>query len=303
MSNRLKPPTGFQQQIDILEKRGLVIADKNRALETLSGLNYYTFSGYLHDFRKPNSDDYIEGLTFEKIANVIEFDRRLRNVLMYALEVIEHRVKTKIAFNHAHNYGSDGYLDANNFRDGESHAQFLKLFHDSVFRSRNLPFVKHHKNNYGGVLPIWVAIELFTMGMLHHFYGNLPGIAQKEIAREFNTGPNQLKSWVECTTYLRNMIAHYMRIYNFKVQKTPTICKKNHKHVSPTYRVFDIVYTMKFMFGDEDEWNNFVVTNIKELFEEYKPFIEPKCVGFGDAWESLLSFPVAKEQTAATEEV
>lgn len=302
MANRLKPPMGFRQQIDTLEKRGLIISDKSLALETLSGFNYYTFSGYLHDFRKPASDNYIEGLTFEKVVNIIEFDQRFRNVLMYALEVIENRLKTKIAFNHAHSYGPDGYLDANNFRDVEKHARFLKRFHENVYQNRNLPFVKHHIMNYGGVLPIWVATELFTMGMLHHFYQNIPGTAQKEIAREFNTGPNQLKSWIECTTYLRNMIAHYMRLYNFKMQKTPVICNRNHKHVVATYRAFDIVYIMKFLFGDENKWNSFIVANIKELVGEYQLFVEPKCLGFFDAWESLLSFTDPEEQVAVTKE-
>lgn len=65
MINELKPPTKFREQIEILEQRGLIISDRDLALETLSRLNYYIFSGYLHVFRKPDSEDYIDGLTYE----------------------------------------------------------------------------------------------------------------------------------------------------------------------------------------------------------------------------------------------
>ena len=60
-----KTATTYKQQIERLEKRGLIISDKDRALDILSCLNYYTFTGYLHDF-KLDGNSYIEGTTFEK---------------------------------------------------------------------------------------------------------------------------------------------------------------------------------------------------------------------------------------------
>lgn len=58
MTKPLKPATTFEQQLDLLEDRGLVIADREKAMEVLSRFNYYTLSGYLFSFRKPGSDDY-----------------------------------------------------------------------------------------------------------------------------------------------------------------------------------------------------------------------------------------------------
>src|SRR5690554_1711946 len=103
-----KPATTYKQQIELLEKRGLIISDKEKALDILSCLNYYTFTGYLHDF-KFDEDNYIKGTTFEKIYNIIAFDRRFRNILMYVLEIIEDTIKTKISYNFAHDYGPNGY--------------------------------------------------------------------------------------------------------------------------------------------------------------------------------------------------
>ncbi|MQN01098.1 MAG: Abi family protein [bacterium LCO1.1] len=33
-----------------------------------------------------------------------------------------------------------------------------------VLHSKNLPFVKHHQEAYGGHFPIWAAVELMTFG-------------------------------------------------------------------------------------------------------------------------------------------
>ena len=47
---------------------------------------------------------------------------------------------------------------------------------------------------------------------------------------------------------------------------------------------------MKFMFGDAEAWNNVVVANIRNLFDEYQEYIDPKCVGFDEkTWEDNLT--------------
>lgn len=111
-----KPATTYEQQIQLLEKRSLIIADKEKALNILSCLNYYTLTGYLHDF-KLDEENYKKGTTFEKIYNILAFDRRLRNILMYDLEIIENTIKTKISYNFAHRFGPNAYLEANSFKD------------------------------------------------------------------------------------------------------------------------------------------------------------------------------------------
>ncbi|WP_372997382.1 Abi family protein [Lutispora sp.] len=287
MMPMIKPATTYEQQIELLEKRGLIITDKSKAKEMLTRLNYYTFSGYLHDF-KVGECKYVDNLSFERVYNIIEFDRRLRNLLMYAIETIEHTLKTKISYNFAHSFGPLGYLNSDVFKDKKEHDIFIEKFKNSMNKNKKLPFVKHHIDKYGGKLPIWVATEIFTMGMVYYFYNNIPTKNQKAIAAEFNTGPRQLLSWIENITYLRNMIAHYMRLYNFKLQKTPIKCKYNHKYKETSYRVFDIIYIMNFLIFDSKEWNNYIVSNIKSLILEYEEDVNIKCIGFPEDWEKIL---------------
>lgn len=287
MSQTIKPATTYDQQIDLLEKRELLITDRVKAKDVLSRLNYYTFTGYLHDF-KVDEDKYIEGLNFEKVYNIIEFDRRFRNVLVYAIETVEQTIKTKIAYNFAHSIGATEYLNKAIFKDQKEHGIFMKHLHKNIQNNRNLPFVKHHIKAYGGVLPVWVAVEIFTLGMIYNFYKNLPTKNQKDIAREYNTGPVQLLSWLENVKYIRNMIAHYMRLYNFKLQKTPVKCRKNHVFKETTHKIFDIIYVIKFLILDEGEWNNYIISNLGALFSQYNECVDKQCLGFPENWESIL---------------
>lgn len=303
MAKPLKPAKTFEEQLTLLESRGLVITDRTKSIEVLSRFNYYTLSGYLFNFRKPGSDDYVDGLTFDQIFDIIEFDRRFRSILMYAIETIEHTLKTKIAYHLAHLCGPDGYRDPSNFKDQSKHEETMKRFQENVDKNKKLPFVWHHISDYGGLMPIWVAIDLFTFGMLEAFFKNMPTKSQKAIAKEFGTGADQLASWIENVRYLRNMLAHYMRVYDFRLQKNPRPCKYHHALFNKTtYRAFDIVYVMKALFLDANEWDKYVVSELERLLDEYRTVIDMSCIGFPPNWKDLLLKAQPQREAAAAVE-
>jgi abortive infection bacteriophage resistance protein len=97
----LKPPTTFDQQIEILKSRGIVINDSSFARAILERLNYYRFSAYCLPFKKAD-ECYEYGTTFEKVYKIYEFDRKLRNLIYYSIGPIEISFRTKIAYYHAH---------------------------------------------------------------------------------------------------------------------------------------------------------------------------------------------------------
>ena len=64
------------------------------------------------------------------------------------------------------------------------------------------------------MFPIWVIVELFTLGMLSFFFADLNTQDQKDLARAvFHSTANNIKSWLRCCTDLRNICAHYGRLY------------------------------------------------------------------------------------------
>lgn len=283
----VKKPTTLDEQISILQARGLIIVNEQKAKDILSRLNYYTLTGYLHEFKKSDGK-YIDGLSFEKISNIYECDRRLNNILLYAIDLIEHTLKTKIAYIMSHRCGELSYKDCSNFKNENEHNIFVSKFTQNIENNKNLPFVAHHLKKYDGNFPIWVAVELFTLGMVDHFYKNLNTQIQKEIADDYNIGVRQLQSWINNVAYLRNMVAHYMRLYNFKISKTPTINKKDTSFPSPSYKIYDIVYIMKFLILNKSEWNNYILPAITNIFDKYDDYIDVSAFGFPENWQHAL---------------
>jgi len=89
-----KPPLSIEQQIELLKSRGLEIPDHEQAAHYLYHLNYYRLSGYMLPFQEGTEHHFQAGTTFEHVLNLYLFDRKLRLLLMDAIERIEVSVRT-----------------------------------------------------------------------------------------------------------------------------------------------------------------------------------------------------------------
>ena len=283
----LKPPKTFEEQLEILNNHGLIIEDKEIALTILSKINYYRFSAYLLPFRNEKTKKYQESVTFTKIYRIYEFDRRLRALLQAIIEPIEILLKTRIAYYHGHKYGPEGYTDSTHFQNSTYHDKFLLEFRSAVNKNSKALFVKHHNRKYGGKFPIWAATELFSLGMLSKCYANMLMQDKKSIARDtFNTGHEQLETWMKCLADLRNRCAHYMRLYYYNFVVTPRF-PNDCKHAI-SGRLFDIVYVLQYLYLNKTRWNNEFLIPLEALISEYKDVICLEFIGFPEAWLERL---------------
>lgn len=287
----LKKHASHAEQVQRLIDHGLKISDKREAEKLLASVNYYRLTGYLHDFKVPQSDKYREEITFDRLKSIYSFDKKFSRILMYALEDIEESLKTHISYCLTSHFPDDPliYLNPKIYRSYSEYSKFQNIFYQTVTNNKNLPFVKHHNNVYEGKLPMWVAVELFTMGNIHAVYNNLLPSFQKEIAKAYYTGPNQLSNWIENLTYSRNHLAHYMRIYNFNFGRTPAVCKNHLRNFVPSHKIFDQIFIMSCLYSDPDDWKNYVVLEIRALLDEYSENICLSDLGFPDKWEQILT--------------
>lgn len=278
------------QLVALMQSRGLIITDAASAEDSLHTTNYYRLSGYLHDFKQPQSDTYISGLTWERLLRIYDFDRRFTRILMFALEDIEEALKTRMSLVLTSEYPADPeiYLRPNVYRGYDPYLKFVSFFEKEVDNNKKLPFVRHHIDNYGGHFPMWVAVELFTMGNLHALYDNLTGKYQKALAALYGTGSRQLSSWIENLTYTRNHLAHYMRIYNFNFGRSPLKCKRHPNYAGTSNMIFDQIYIIACMYSDANEWNNYVLKEVEQLLEEFAPDISLSGLGFPENWKDIL---------------
>lgn len=156
----LKKHLSLAEQVALLESRGLVIADKQAAEELLYHVNYYRLSGYLHGFKQEDKAHYLSGTTLEQIKALYDFDRKLTRILMFALEDIEETLKTRLSYSLTSAFPENPliYLDSSLYRNQSDFLKFSSLFYHELRNNRNLPFIKHHIEEYDGNLPMWVAV-------------------------------------------------------------------------------------------------------------------------------------------------
>ena len=286
----LKTHLPLREQVKLLLNRGLIIDDDNEVMEVLKNVNYYRLSGYLHSFKRPNSDCYIENLSWKRLKSIYDFDRKLTRILLYALEDVEETLKTRLSYTITSCYTEDPliYLKPVIYRDYKQYLRFQEHFYRTKENNYKLPFVEHHYKEYNGSLPMWVAVELFTMGNLHAIYDNLIPVHQKALAKTFGTGSRQLSSWIENLAYTRNHLAHYMRIHNFNFGRTPAECKNHRREFSVTNMIFDQIHVMCCLYSDKSEWRNYILPEVKAIIDEYSSVIELSEIGFPEKWEELL---------------
>jgi len=158
---------------------------------------------------------------------------------------------------------------------------------DEIKRNSKAPFVRNFRENYvGGQLPIYALVEVFSFGTLSKFFKNMTNMDKKSIASTFGVGYTYFESWLESISYVRNICAHYGRIYNAKLSKTPILYKEYSSAGIGNNRIFGVLLCLKYLLKKDEHWKLFV-ERIELLFEKYEN-VSIKTMGFPDNWKALL---------------
>lgn len=282
--NRIKTPTTFAEQVNILKSRNLIVENEENAEEILSRINYYRFSAYTLTYK--TNDFFSDKITFNEIYQLYIFDKKLRNLTLGLLETIEVLFRTQIAYYIAHEYGSLGYTDGNNFYSRNRHKKMMEKIESAIRKSDEI-FIKHHRSHYNDHFPIWVVIEVFSFGMLSILFSNLKETDRNTIANNnFNVPYKYIKSWLHSLSTLRNICAHYGRTYDKPLTIKPMISNKDRKIGANNEYIFGAIFVAGKLMPDAEEWNSYIV-NLSSLIEEYE-IINLDLIGFPDNWENLL---------------
>ncbi len=89
----------FEQQIQHLEDKGIIISDRAYAEAMLKQIGYFPLiGGYKHLFRVPFTKTYKIGTTFEEIVALYEFDSDLRDLFFKYLLQIERNLRSLMSY-------------------------------------------------------------------------------------------------------------------------------------------------------------------------------------------------------------
>lgn len=218
-----KPALPISDQAQLLLDRGLVCDDRQRLEHYLSNIGYYRLSAYLLPFEQPsingNSRNHklLPNTTFEQVLNLYVFDRKLRLLVMEAIERIEVAARTRWASAMALRHGSHAHMNADLFKDPWQHAcDIARVAKD--LRDSNETFVVHYRNKYEApyLPPIWAVVETMTLGGLSRWIASTNDNQVKlEVARMLGMPTIEiLEQVLHALTPVRNICAHHARLWN-----------------------------------------------------------------------------------------
>ena len=299
ISQPLKPALTYNQQIERLKViHKLTISDDALALRILAQVNYYRLSAYGIGLKKAsNPEEYRDDITLEHIFRLYCFDSEFRNNIIHIVEQLEIMLRTRISYYLGITYGPEGYTDVRNFidkqdRQGQSiHSKIMESLKREIQHNKNLPLVKHHLETYGGHFPIWVAVEIMTFGNIASLFDIMKTEDKKEISILFGTSPSHLKSWILALVEIRNICAHYNRLYNMPLKQTPFFYRENRKYRNEQNKVFPIVLVIKRMLCANEQWESFL-KDINKTMNKYRDVVVLSFIGFPSEWYEILSAPL-----------
>lgn len=278
----------IDEQISNLKEIGLIFEDEEYARKILNDISYFRLIKAFSLNLKPKNGNYNMRISFETIVGLYLFNANLRQLIFPEIEKIEINVRCRLSNYFAEKYGVLGYFNENNFADVNYHKEFLNDINQKIHRNSKAPFVKNFKENYeGGELPIYALVEVFSFGTLSKFYKNMLNRDKKAIAKSFGVGYTYLESWLESISYVRNICAHYGRLYNAKLSKTPILYREYTQSGIGNNRIFGVLLCLKQLLKNDTHWK-FFVDNIEILIEKYE-YVRIDTMGFPDNWKSLLS--------------
>lgn len=281
-------PLTIDEQISNLKDIGLIIDDEEAASAFLNDISYFRFIKAYSIGLKEKNGSYHEGITFGKLKELYLFNSRFRQVLFVQIERVEINLRCRVSNYFSCKYGNLGYEDAENFKDPNYHEQMMNDVQAEIERNKKAPYVRNFQNNYqGGKLPLYAAIELFSFGTLSKFFKNMKNTDKKAIASTYGVGYTYLESWIEHISFVRNICAHYGRLYNVNLAKTPSLYRQYTEQGVSNVRVFATLICLKYMLNNNNQWKNFVEL-IEEMFSTYTN-VKQELMGFPKEWKALLN--------------
>lgn len=214
----IKPPKTIKEQIELLKEREMLFREISKAPFFLANISYYRLKGYWWEMQE-NTEEHTfkNGVFFEDVIDLYNFDRHFRLIIFNAIERIEIALRTKLIYHMSLMYGANWYLDEQHFRSKYHFDAFIEKIRYDIDQSSEEFIVKHFEKHPEDEPESWKALEVVTLNTISKLYDNLhlqlP--AKSMIANEFGLNSHKdLSSWLRTITFIRNLIAHHSRLWN-----------------------------------------------------------------------------------------
>jgi abortive infection bacteriophage resistance protein len=283
--------TPANQLVTLLQQRGLIITNPDKAEHYLRNIGYYRLSAYMHPLLsfpkekhtfKPKSN-------FTQVLSLYRFDKKLRLLIFNEIEKIEIAIRSCIV-NTTCNQLQDSFWITNKlyFVNQQKFNKTILLIDNELEHTKE-DFIIHFRNKYSNPYPpAWILSEILPFGVLTNIFSNLKEKRiKKQIALQFGLQLKPFESWLTIITLTRNACCHHARIWNKQNSIMPMEPKSTSKVWIQTkvskLRIYYNLCIIKW-FIDHISPNNDLTHKIQNLLQTF-PTIDIKAMGFSPNWQ------------------
>ncbi len=266
----------YDEQISILESRGMDLLDKNErqnAKKLIQRIGYYKLiNGYKTPFldATASTETFLPGTRISELYALYVFDRSLREIFLRYILRVEMNVKTLISYTISSNYGHDNYLLYKNFNTSKREAAkeisgVIADLNQAISKNSSDPCIRHYLQNYGYV-PMWVLNNVLTLGNISRLYSIMKTNDRQSISRVFKIGDDVLENFLHLLSIVRNFSAHGNRLYCIRTRR-PLIDTNAHAFLSIPKSASN-----EYILGKRDLFAAVIVLRHLMSLHEYKKF-------------------------------
>ena len=244
-------------------------------------------NGYKEAYKNPVTNQFQDGVTFEDIYELYQFDNDLRSIFIKYILMAERNIKSSLSYHFCLVYGDmqNDYLDISHYDySGKKKIviqNMLKIMKGQLRSDSDYVYIRHYMMKYKYV-PLWVLFNVLTIGQLSKIYGCQKGRVQIQVCQDF--GPikiNEMTKMLAVMTKFRNVCAHNDRLFDFRTKDA--LCDmKIHERLSLLRE------SGRYMYGKNDLLAQLIILKLllpedefKALFHELKVCFRKHPVTFG----------------------
>lgn len=264
-----KPFKTYDEQIELLKSRGLIIEDYEFALHALNTISYYDLINRYQRYFMPDGEKFIDNTRIELLYSFSLFDKSIQSFILKYSMFIENIFKTKLAYTLAKDFGASEseYLSAAKYRQSYQNPNGTLTF-NSIFleckktildpKITNNPTLYYYKKH--NHVPPWILLKNLSFSNAINLFKLLKDTQRDIIVNELIPNEqialsdkiNFVFCSLEAIRLFRNFAAHNLDFTALRTDETrklsPTVIskllsgsgliKKENKKISATERAF-----------------------------------------------------------------
>lgn len=247
-----KPFKEINEQISLLQGRGLIITDIEYAKSYLLSNNYYNIINGYSKYFPQSGDTYIQGTSFEEVSRLYLFDKEMKQAFFRSIITVESHLKSIFAYRFAELYPNIPYAYLNiNCYDPSNTLSIISTISriSSIINRNNSPRYRnssiYHYIHSHNDLPIWVLVNYLDFGEVRFMLKASTKQLQNRVAKDMTSfiaqhiplpfifTPETMLSFLTNINEVRNVCAHNNRLLGFK-------CRQDVKYWAPLHKKYNI---------------------------------------------------------------